>query len=74
VPAEINGATALQDCPTRGVCPLFPRNASSHRIVALAGIEFGRAGPALVGDPALEGSVIETTAEGKGAGSAMQIY
>jgi hypothetical protein len=40
--------------------------------VALAEIRFDRVGSVLVADPVLEVSVIELTAPGKGAGSAMQ--
>jgi len=66
-PAEITRATVLYDGPTRGVCPLFPRNVNSHATVALAGIGFDRTRSVLVADPSLEVSVIELTARGKGA-------
>jgi len=72
MPTEITRATVLYDGPTCAVCPLFPRNVSSHRTVALAEIRFDRVGSVLVADPVLEVSVIELTAPGKGAGSAMQ--
>ena len=62
----------LYDGPTRGECPLFPRNVSSHRTVALAGIGFDRTGSVLVTGPVLEAAVMELTAPGKGAGSAKQ--
>jgi aspartate dehydrogenase len=73
MPAEITRATVLYDGPTRGICPLLPRNANSHRTVALAEIGFDRMGSVVVADPVLEVSVIELTAPGKGSGSAMQI-
>jgi aspartate dehydrogenase len=63
---EITQPTVLYDGPTRGVCPLFPRNVNSHATVALAGIGFDRTRSVLVADPALEVSVIELTARGKG--------
>ena len=65
-PAEITRATVLYDGPTRGVCPIFPRNVNSHATVALAGIGFDRTRSVLVADPALDVSVIELTARGKG--------
>ena len=64
--AEITQPTVLYDGPTRGICPLFPRNVNSHATVALAGIGFDRTRSVLVADPALEVSVIELTARGKG--------
>jgi aspartate dehydrogenase len=72
MPTEITKATVLYDGPTRGVCPLFPRNVSSHRTVALAGIGFDRVGSVLVTGPVLEVAVMELTAPGKGASSAKQ--
>jgi aspartate dehydrogenase len=65
-PAEITRPTVLYDGPTRGICPLFPRNVNSHATVALAGIGFDRTRSVLVADPSLEVSVIELTARGKG--------
>jgi aspartate dehydrogenase len=65
-PAEITRPTVLYDGPTRGICPLFPRNVNSHATVALAGIGFDRTRSVLVADPSLAVSVIELTARGKG--------
>ena len=65
-PADITQPTVLYDGPTRAVCPLFPRNVNSHATVALAGIGFDRTRSVLIADPALEVSVIELTAQGKG--------
>ena len=65
--AAINKVTVLYDGPTRAVCPLFPRNVNSHATVALAGIGFDRTRSVLVADPSLEVSVIEITAQGRGA-------
>jgi aspartate dehydrogenase len=64
--AEITKPTVLYDGPTRGVCPLFPRNVNSHATVALAGIGFDRTRSVLVADPSLQVSVIELAAEGNG--------
>ena len=66
-PADLTRATVLYDGPTRAVCPLFPRNVNSHATVALAGIGFDRTRSVLIADPSLDVSVIELTAQGKGA-------
>ena len=66
-PADLTQATVLYDGPTRAVCPLFPRNVNSHATVALAGIGFDRTRSVLIADPSLDVSVIELTAQGKGA-------
>jgi aspartate dehydrogenase len=65
--AAITQETVLYDGPTRAVCPLFPRNVNSHATVALAGIGFDRTRSVLIADPSLDVSVIEITAQGKGA-------
>jgi aspartate dehydrogenase len=65
-PGAITQPTVLYDGPTRGVCPLFPRNVNSHATVALAGIGFDRTRSVLVADPSLDVSVIELAAQGKG--------
>lgn len=64
-PAAITKPTVLYDGPTRGVCPLFPRNVNSHATVALAGIGFDRTRSVLIADSSLEVSVIELVARGK---------
>lgn len=64
---EITERTVLYDGPTRGICPLFPRNVNSHAAVALAGIGFDRTRSVLVADPALDVSVIELVARGPDA-------
>lgn len=61
---EITERTVLYDGPTRGICPLFPRNVNSHAAVALAGIGFDRTRSVLVADPSLDVSVIELVARG----------
>ncbi|MFH1571899.1 MAG: aspartate dehydrogenase domain-containing protein [Gemmatimonadota bacterium] len=70
-PGGITGQTVLYDGPTRGICPLFPRNVNSHAAVALAGIGFDRTRSVLVADPALEVSIIEV--EARGGGVAIQV-
>ena len=65
-PATMTKETVLYDGPTRGLCPLFPRNVNSHAAAALAGIGFDRTRSVLVADPALDRSIIELEAEGDG--------
>jgi aspartate dehydrogenase len=65
-PAQITKPTVLYDGPTRGICPMFPRNVNSHATVALAGIGFDRTRSVLIADPTLDVSVIELAARGKG--------
>jgi predicted dinucleotide-utilizing enzyme len=63
---EIRGETVLYQGPTRGICPLFPRNVNSHAAVALGGIGFDRTRSVLIADPKLEVSVIEIEMRGQG--------
>ena len=60
------GATVLYDGPTRGICPLFPRNVNSHAAVALAGIGFDRTRSLFIADPGLDRSSIHLQARGQG--------
>lgn len=63
----ITEPTALYDGPTRGICPLLPRNVNSHAAVALAGIGFDRTRSRMVADPSLDVAMIEVLARGQGA-------
>ena len=63
---DIEGETVLYDGPTRRVCALFPRNVNSHAATAMAGVGFERTRSVLVADPALDVSVIELSARGRG--------
>ena len=63
---DIEEETVLYDGPTRRVCALFPRNVNSHAATAMAGVGFERARSVLVADPALDVSVIELSARGRG--------
>ncbi len=63
----ITEPTALYDGPTRGICPLLPRNVNSHAAVALAGIGFDRTRSCMIADPSLDVAVIEVLARGQGA-------
>ena len=62
----IDRPTLLYDGPTRGVCPLFPRNVNAHAAVAIAGLGFDRTHSILFADPSLNGSTIELEARGQG--------
>ncbi|MBJ67846.1 MAG: hypothetical protein CME28_07545 [Gemmatimonadetes bacterium] len=63
---DIEEETVLYDGPTRRVCALFPRNVNSHAATAMAGVGFERTRSVLVADPALDVSVIELSARGRG--------
>ena len=65
-PAGIDRETVIYDGPTRGICPLFPKNVNSHATLALAGIGLDRTRSVLVADPRLDLSIIEIEAEGAG--------
>ena len=63
---DMKEETVLYDGSTRRVCALFPRNVNSHAATAMAGIGFERTRSVLVADPALDVSVIELSARGRG--------
>jgi aspartate dehydrogenase len=65
-PNKIDRETMLYDGPTRGICPLFPKNVNSHATLALAGIGLDRTRSVLIADPKLDVSIIEIEAEGGG--------
>lgn len=65
-PSKIDRETVIYDGPTRGICPLFPKNVNSHATLALAGIGLDRTRSILVADPKLDLSIIEIEAEGAG--------
>ncbi|MGD0236716.1 MAG: aspartate dehydrogenase domain-containing protein [Syntrophorhabdales bacterium] len=65
-PSKFDRETVIYDGPTRGICPLFPKNVNSHATLALAGIGLDRTRSILVADPKLDLSVIEIEAEGAG--------
>ena len=65
-PQKIDKVTVLYDGPTRGICPLFPKNVNSHATLALAGIGLDRTRSVLIADPKLDESIIEIEAEGAG--------
>jgi aspartate dehydrogenase len=63
---DIHQETVLYDGPTRGICPLFPKNVNSHATLALAGLGLDRTRSILIADPKLDESVIEIEAAGGG--------
>ena len=63
----IEGDTVIYDGPTRGVCPLFPRNVNSHAALALGGIGFDRTRSVLIAVTGSHTSDIEITARGEAA-------
>lgn len=63
---QITSETVLYDGPTRGICPLYPRNVNSHAALALGSIGFDRTRSVLVADPKLEVSILEIEARGQG--------
>jgi len=65
-PEKIDREIVLYDGPTRGICPLYPKNVNSHATLALAGIGLDRTRSVLIADPRLDGSIIEIEAEGAG--------
>ncbi len=56
----------LYEGPTRGVCPMFPRNVNTHATVALGGIGFDRTHSTLIADPSLNVAILEIYAKGGG--------
>jgi aspartate dehydrogenase len=65
-PSKIDRETVLYDGPTRGICPLFPKNVNSHATLAMAGIGLDRTRSILIAVPNLDISIIEVEAEGEG--------
>ncbi|MXY77185.1 MAG: DUF108 domain-containing protein [Acidimicrobiia bacterium] len=59
--------TVIYDGPTRGICPLFPRNVNSHAALALGGIGFDRTRSVLEAVTDSHTSDIEITARGEAA-------
>jgi aspartate dehydrogenase len=65
-PETIDKETVLYDGPTRGVCPLFPRNVNTHATVAFAGIGFDRTHSVLIVSPKFNTAIVSINAKGKG--------
>jgi predicted dinucleotide-utilizing enzyme len=65
-PDDIKEETTLYDGPTRGICPLFPRNVNTHATIAYAGIGFDRTHSLLLVSPEWTTAVVEFHAVGPG--------
>lgn len=65
-PDSIVKETVLYDGPTRGICPLFPRNVNTHAAIAYAGIGFDRTHSILIVNPAWNTATISIHAQGGG--------
>jgi aspartate dehydrogenase len=65
-PDSIVGEKVLYDGPTRGICPLFPRNVNTHAAIAYAGIGFDRTHSLLVVNPEWDLATVEIEARGPG--------
>lgn len=65
-PDQIKTETVLYDGPTRGICPIFPRNVNTHAAIAYAGIGFDRTHSLLVVNPAWNTAVVSIHAQGGG--------
>jgi aspartate dehydrogenase len=63
---RIDKETVLYDGPTRGVCPLFPRNVNTHATIAFAGIGFDRTHSVLIVNPKFDAATVEIHAKGIG--------
>jgi len=64
-PEDIKEETVLYDGPTRGICPLFPRNVNTHAAIAYAGIGFDKTNSLLVVNPAWKVATIALHARSK---------
>ena len=64
---SIRSETVIYDGPTRGICPLFPRNVNAHAALALGGIGFDRTRSVLIAVTDSHTSDIEITVRGPAA-------
>ncbi len=65
-PDNVTEEQVLYDGPTRGVCPLFPRNTNTLAAIAYAGIGFDRTHSTLVVNPKWNTATVEIHAKGGG--------
>lgn len=65
-PDEIKEETVLYDGPTRGICPIFPRNVNTHAAIAYAGIGFDRTHSKLLVNPSWTEATVAIHAKGPG--------
>jgi aspartate dehydrogenase len=65
-PDSVTEEKVLYDGPTRGVCPLFPRNTNTLAAIAYAGIGFDRTHSTLIVNPEWDTATVEIHAKGGG--------
>jgi aspartate dehydrogenase len=65
-PDSITEETVLYDGPTRGICPMFPRNVNTHAAIAYAGIGFDRTRSRLIVDPSWSDATVAIHAKAPG--------
>jgi aspartate dehydrogenase len=65
-PDSITEETVLYDGPTRGICPMFPRNVNTHAAIAFAGIGFDRTRSRLIVDPSWSDATVAIHAKAPG--------
>lgn len=63
-PDSITEETCLYDGPTRGICPLFPRNVNTHASIAYAGIGFDRTHSVMLVNPEWNTATVAIQARG----------
>lgn len=65
-PDSVTEETVLYDGPTRGICPLFPRNVNTHASIAYAGLGFDRTHSVLRVSPEWNTATVAIHATGPG--------
>lgn len=65
-PDSITGEQTVYDGPTRGICPVFPRNVNTHAAIAFAGIGFDRTRSTLIVNPEWSDAIVALEARGPG--------
>ena len=65
-PDAVTEETVLYDGPTRGICPLFPRNVNTHAAIAYAGLGFDRTHSVLRVNPEWNTATVAIHATGPG--------
>ena len=63
-PDSITEETVLYDGPTRGICPIFPRNVNTHAAIAYAGIGFDRTHSLMIVNPEWNTASVAINAKG----------
>ena len=65
-PLKINKETVIYQGPTRGICPLFPRNVNTIATIAYAGIGLDKTNATLVVNPDWDTATVRIEAKGRG--------